>query len=482
MLHRVIRDNEAIVAIKEEIPIYELLGVSVEEGLRRIKDYLWNTLFKGFECHEGFERLWEERLRPLAEKALKDTYKIFYYLDLKEPFFASNDANLLMREPSGELEVTYISIPLEYSSFFTITNALNIITASRLRRKEYILGEYFIAYARAMLVSIIARYGQRALQAFEKLYRGINVYPIVLALSSRIEDVAKHGCLHKRKGCERSWDDEIYMRAELPRLIFCFACRKDTLNRWYQNIKKEGREAYFLDVDRFKEILKAIGYKLEVVDVLDKRLGLLSSIIRGVREERQALIVARDGEGVCMVIVELDDSDIVELRTYTLPCTILDKVIDVARSGLKVWLQSDSFLPPDQPYWNIRDFLILYSSGLSEFTDKDRERIAYEFIRMRMEGRDVGRVDLGRWDVFLLKGRYVRPVLRTMMIIVDKMTNEIYVVPLAFTGTLQDARRWMEENMGSVLELLEHIASMMDAPPELQKIARTPLYKVLYQL
>lgn len=440
-----------ILAVEEVVPVYELLGVSVEEGLRRIKEYLWDKLFKQFESRGGFERLWEGELKPLAEKALRDTYKVFYYLSLRDAAFVSNDASLIRGRSSGELEIAFLAVEFHYSN----AGAVDPITVSSLRQAGDVVEEYFVAYARDKLEGILATYGWDAVWELTKLYSKVGTYPIVLAASARIEEVVEN---------LSSWSLEAFKRANYGSLLFCFACRESTLDRWSQGMKRK----FFLDVDRFKEILEAMGYKLEVVDVVEKNVVS----ILGKWRERRALGVVRNGYGLCLTFMEQDDEKRIRMYTYLAPCTALSQLVEDAKHRLRLWLTAP---PPAElaevnPLYPALAFQEVYLDTLSEFTNEERIEVAHEYLRMVLERRRIGRVELGRWSIFILDKNYVPVVKKPTMIILDKSTHKVYVVPLKFKGNLRDAEEFMERNRGFIERLYEQVLLKEDAPSELVEL------------
>jgi len=481
---RVTRRNGTILAIKEEIPVYKFLGVDVRQGLEYIQGYLWDNLFNRITPRKDFDKLWEQEFKPLAERALADTYKVFYYFDPKDAVFISNDASLIEGMPSGGLKIAFIRSNLKRSS----AEAIEARNTSDLRRNaREILGWYFVKYAIDKLEDIVARYGNEASMMLGELYEGylideiIRDYPdtqIVISKDTRgYQNIRSYvdilaTSVKAEKDTERP---DITISLNHREVIFCFACREETLENIYHG---SIFEPYLLNVNRFRETLEALGYKPEILDVREvnveeveeKRRGILDLIadfteIKGKRgrkrliRERRALGVLRAEKGTCVVFLERDTSKDVRIDAVSVPCIALDEVVEDARRRLeeRVPLRLGAFL--EEAY---------LGNKIEEFTDDDRARIAHEYYRMKRDKRWHGKVDLGKWDVYILNED--DPFKDTILVIRDKETRKVYATPLKFWGTLQDAEKWMESNKELLREWLEYILSRGDVSPELVEL------------
>jgi len=429
----IVRQNDTVLAVKYEVPVYELLGVGVEEGLKPIKEYLWDRLFRHLEPRKGYEKLWEEELKPLAERALRDTYKVFYYFDPKGAHFESNDVTLL-RGSSGKLGATYVTFNLK-NPFATVAK---LGDTSKLKPVEELLGKYFVGYAIDELRGIVSRYGEKALRILnEQLYDSVRGYPSLLVASVKV------GVGGRQR-----------VQADTSRALLCFTCREEDLRRmkWVP-----GYEHHVINVDRLRRILEDLGYKLEIVEV---REGEVEEGGGGrARWARSALGVIRGGEGTCIVFVERVTSGSVGINAVTVPCIAVDEVVEDARINL--WRYNPLFLGL---------FLQAVYLGvmINEFTDEDRGKIAYEYYRMKNEWRWHGKVDLGRWEVHILS--VASKPYHDTLVILDKATHDIYIAPMYFKGTLLETKEWMKRNKDIIGEWIEFAMRREDTPPELLKL------------
>jgi len=438
MFLRAIRMDGAILAVKEEIPIYKLLGVSVEEGLKLIKEYLWRTVFRFFdEPSKDYDRLWGEELRPLAEEALREAYKVFYYYDPVRAVLITNDVSLVEGLPD-KLGMALIVVDLGHLKATLVDYELaSELEQKFVEEKQEVLGKYFLRYAWRKLVEVAWRYGRDVAKTLDVLYP-VGGYPIIMTASVKLKEDYKLSTLNV------GWPG--------LKVKFCFVCRKEALSRL---------RAPILNIDRLKEILEALGYRLEleIVDVRD--------IDAGWGRVRRTLGVIRAGEGMCTVFVEHESLDELWFDAVNIPCLVLDEVVEDARRRL-------SGREPLELGWFLER--AFFANEIEEFTARDRAGIVYELLRMRRDGRWHGWVDLGRWEVHIVDRDGARDLSKIILAILDKATHKVYVAPLTFRGSLQEVERWMEEEGRELVEeLFIELANREDAPPELLKLVSAVL-------
>jgi len=449
---RVIKMDGAVLAIKEEIPVYKLFGVSMEEGLKLIKDYLWDNLFKEVMRRKEYEEIWEKELRPLAERALTGTYKIFYYFDPKQKLFVSNDASLIDGWSAVKPGVTYIEVYLDGMTIDAISagRVTRIVDSSVLLRNQDALGVYFVAYATDILMSIVTRFD---VFSARRLHHHIvslgSDYVDALVASVKIDETVAKSYISP------------FRSLSYHGILFCFTCRRDTLAQLKQ---MSSFEPYILNVDRFKEVMEELGYKLEVVEVREEKAGVGEWI-------RSGLAVIRD-TGVCMAFAETEyPSGMLIISSVSVPCTTIDVVIKNAKGRLTDIRPLHAGEIIERVYMGIK---------IEEFTDEERVKIALERYRMEEDGRWHGRVDIGRWDVHIISEDIIPDdIIETIdeyieekmpldiLVMLDKATHKIYVAPLYFNGSLREIEKWMERNRRLVERIYEQVMLREDAPPEL---------------
>jgi len=432
LFKRVVRRGGAVLGVVEEVPVYELFGVSVEEGLECIRGYLWDRLFKYFETPEGYGRLWEGELKPLAERALRDTYKVFHYFNPERASFISNDAGLL-GWPWGELKITLIDLNLESHD----GDAIEAVGVSDLQGRECdFVGSYFVVYADEVLESIAGRYGEDAKEAFYDLFEEVaKGYPAVVAASAVAEEgLEKLGWLSETI-IQKSW------KQSSP-AVFCLACDEDTFS---------GLNQTYINPSYLRRALESLGYKLEILDAREGWDGEWKQVTLG---------VLRAEEGTCIVFAEEKIGKELYLDAESTPCHTLNKLVESTGGGME-----------DPDLLRLGKFTLTHylAINLEDLPKRDRGRIGLEYLRMRREGRWHGKVDLGRWEVYVLAsppGEQLEPAL----LIHDRQTHKVYMTPPEFTGSLREAEKWMERRRDLLESWYKTVAEREDSPPELLEL------------
>jgi len=460
LFKRIVRRGDAVLGVVEEFLVYKLFGVKVEEGLECIREYLWDNLFRVYETREGFERLWERELKPLAERALRDTYKVFHYSNLRDSLLLSNDAGLLGR-PQGEMNVTLVSLDLEGD--FSSGIALIVADASDLRFMACslvgnYLGDYFVLYADEVLENIAKRYGEDAWEHFGYLCEDAlkNGYPAVVAASVVVEEDFK-----KRFKKLEALASVVDYDWRLTRPVaFCLVCDEHTLEKTWVVHERGG---YMVDLNYFWRVLEGLGYKLEILDRL-KVAGeeWIESLTLG---------ALRNGEGLCLVFVEREVPEDVELYTTKILCRTLNELIEGSGSRME-----------DPDLLELGELIANRYLGveIEELPKEAHGRIGLEYLRMRREGRWHGRVDLGRWVVYMLAsppGKQLEPAL----LIDDREAYEVRMIPLKFTGSLKEAEERMKKRRDLLESWYKTVVEREDSPPELLEIM-TSIIRSLQEL
>jgi len=441
VIKRVTKVDSAVLAIGSEIPIYELLGIDVEWGAECIRENLWNRLFEEVTTKEEYERLWRERLRQLAERALRDTYKIFYYFDPDEAIFISNDNGLLFEGSWGEWEVTLFMV--DFTDYYR-NDAVGLLGIDELQEGLTcdFIGDYFVLYAENELEDIAKKYGPDGFKAFDELRFAAtwNYYAHILALSASVEKLAQKITSEASDIFHRAY----YGGGRLMVLLTCLSCNVDTLIK----LASDASDVYRVDLE---EILDKMGYEFSVV----KR--------RSVDGLKRALGVLREKDGgTCILIVEdvNKEEGMVLSDTFRVSCPLVAKIV------------KDVNLVDEKPLSPLRRMYKL--ADIQEFSDEDRISLVLEIHRMRREGRWHGKVDLGRWQVHIVDlpetraydyeiGMYNRPFL----VILDKSTYKVYAGYLGDFKSMEQLESLTRERRRAIAEVYEAVFNREDAPSEL---------------
>jgi len=343
----VIRHGNTVLAIDAEVPVYELLDIDVEDGLKCIKRYLWNYLFGKLVTKEIYEKLWEAELKPLAKRALTDTYKIFHYFDPGDSTFISNDNSLLINGIHDEdWEFTLLVIDFPDSKRSEVVEPLHIDVLLEDLPCEFI-GDYFVLYAKDELGKITRALSYRLYRDFNSLlYHAERNYDAwILALSARVKERVQ-SIKTEAEGILRN----AYYQDSLRGLITCFLCDLDMLAVFLEALSDGSRgKVYGVETESLARILKVMGFELPTIT--RGRAGNIEEILGDLTEKNNSLLAAmeiykmrRDGRWYGKVDLGRWEVHIVDLPDMKPLLVVFDKTSHKVYAGHLSDLESAEYL------------------------------------------------------------------------------------------------------------------------------------------